>query len=329
MWGFFLPFFQPYQKSMKQQPLLGFLFSLIAIFMWGMLPLAIKQVLKSLDSQTIVWFRFLVATLGVFAILAFAKKLPNLTAFFRQYHRLWLIGVIGLSCNFFLFNLALNYIPAATSQILSPLSSFVMIILGVVLFKETIGIHQKIGFVLVIVGLVMFFNNRFADLIAMNSYAFGVLLGISASLIWIGYSLSQKIMLAHFSSQQILLLIYFGCALVFTPFAHMGELAKLNLTTWGWLGFCGINTVIAYGCYAEALNRWEVSKVSLMMTQIPILTIMLTALSHTIAPDLFEAPDLNGLSYIGAITVVSGAMLSAVGHKLFYRNQLRKKLDKK
>ncbi|WP_425292575.1 DMT family transporter [Actinobacillus vicugnae] len=325
MWGFFLSF-SNLTIFMKKQPLLGFLFSLIAILMWGMLPLAIKQVLKSLDSQTIVWFRFLVATIGVFAMLAIAKKLPNLTAFFGQYRWLWLIGVIGLSCNFFLFNLALNYIPAATSQVLSPLSSFVMILLGVVLFKEQIGIHQKIGFVLVVTGLMMFFNNRFADLVAMNSYAYGVLLGICASLIWIGYSLSQKIMLANFSSQQILLLIYLGCTLVFTPFAHISELARLNLVAWGWLAFCGINTVIAYGCYAEALNRWEVSKVSLMMTQIPILTIMLTALSHWLSPELFEAPDLNGLSYIGAVTVVSGAMLSAIGHKLFYRNQLRSKL---
>lgn len=179
---------------MKQQLLLGFLFSLSAL-MWGMLPLEIKQLLKSLDSQTIVWFRFLVVTLSVFAMFAFAKKLPNLTAFFRQYRWLWLVG-----CNFFLFNLALNYIPATISQVLSRFSSFVMIAFGVVLFKETIGIHQKIGFVLVVVGLAMF------------------------------------------------------------------------------------------------------------------LIIILS--------ELCEASDLNRLSHIGAITVVCGTMLSAVGHKLFYRNQL-------
>lgn len=308
----------------KQQPLLGFLFSLLAILMWGSLPLALQVVLQAMDAQTIVWIRFLVATLGVFAMLFFAKKLPNFTAIIQRYKWLWLVGVIGLAANFYLFNLALKFIPPYVSQVLSPLSSFLMVIIGVVWFKEVIGIHQKIGFVLVVVGLIMFFNNRFGDFAQMNDYALGVLISVSASLIWIGYSLSQKLMLAHFNSQQILLMIYFGCTLVFTPMASPSQAQNLTPFQLACLIYCGLNTVIAYGSYAEALNRWEVSKVSLMMTLIPIVTIVFTHLFHWASPEHFAASSLNPLGYLGAIVVVSGAMLSAVGHRLFYRKRFKK-----
>ena len=61
----------------KQQPLAGFLFSLMAVIMWGTLPIALQPVLKEMNAQTIVWFRFVVAMFGVFFMLSFAKNYQN------------------------------------------------------------------------------------------------------------------------------------------------------------------------------------------------------------------------------------------------------------
>lgn len=61
-----------------------------------------------------------------------------------------------------------------------------------ILFKETIRLNQKLGFIIVIIGLILFFQNRLADFSQMNGYAFGILCGALASFIWIGYGLSQK-----------------------------------------------------------------------------------------------------------------------------------------
>ena len=62
---------------MKQQPLLGFLFALITAMAWGSLPIALKQVLSVMTPQTIVWYRFIVAFLALFILLAYKKKLPQ------------------------------------------------------------------------------------------------------------------------------------------------------------------------------------------------------------------------------------------------------------
>ena len=81
---------------MKQQPLLGFLFALITAMAWGSLPIALKQVLSVMTPQTIVWYRFIVAFLALFILLAYKKKLPQ---FLKGGQFIWLvvIGVIGLS----------------------------------------------------------------------------------------------------------------------------------------------------------------------------------------------------------------------------------------
>ncbi|MGX3020822.1 DMT family transporter [Ursidibacter sp. B-7004-1] len=309
---------------MNQQPVFGFFLALTAAIMWSILPIALQPVLTAMNAQTIVWFRFVVAMFGVFFILLFTKKLPKPTAFTAKYRWFVLLGVLGLAANFYLYNLSLKYIPATTSQVLSPLSSFSMLLSSIFFFKERLGIHQKLGLGLLLIGLPLFFNDRFGDFVEMNSFSLGVFIGISASLIWVCYGLAQKMMLQRFNSQQILLAIYAGCTLVFTPFANVAQTQNLSTFTLGCLIFCCLNTIIAYGCYAEALNRWEVAKVSMIMPQIPILTIIFSEMAYWFDPTHFAEPYLNTLSYIGAMFVVLGALSAAAGHKLFYRRQLRR-----
>lgn len=309
---------------MKQQPLIGFLLALIAVTMWGLLPIAIQQLLSAMDSQTIVWFRFISSALALLIILGISGKLPQLNLIKPRLFFLILLGIVGLSANFFLFNLALNYIPPSSSQVLSPLSSFIMLFAGVFVFKERIGIHQKLGLAILLIGLILFFNQRFADFLEMNRYFKGIGIALCASSFWVGYGIAQKLLLSRFNSQQILVMIYIGCSIIFTPFAHFSQALELNAFQVGCLIFCCLNTVIAYGTYGEALNRWDVSKVSAIMTQIPIFTIIFSNILTSWYPHIFHDADLNLLSYLGAITVVSGAMLSAIGHKFIGKNKKSK-----
>lgn len=301
---------------MKQQPLLGFIFALITAMAWGSLPIALKQVLSAMNAQTIVWYRFVVATLALFALLAYKKKLPELKKIGR-YGWLAVIGVLGLAGNFLLFSSSLNYVEPAVAQIFIHLSSFGMLICGVLVFKESLGLHQKIGILLLLIGLGLFFNDRFDVFAGLNQYSTGVILSVSAALVWVAYGMAQKLMLRKFSSQQILLMMYFGCAIVFTPMAEFSQIKALTPFALICFIYCCLNTLIGYGSYAEALNRWDVSKVSVVVTLVPLFTILFSHIAHAISPEHFAAPELNSISYIGAFIVVCGAILSAIGHKLF------------
>ena len=302
---------------MKQQPLLGFLFALTAAMAWGSLPLALKQVVAIMDAKSIVWYRFVVASFSLFLLLACTHKLPKRCQFNQTYLIWTVVGVLGLAGNFFLFNTSLNYVEPAIAQIFIHISSFGMLILGVLLFKEKLGLHQKIGLVILIIGLILFFNDRFELFLSINASMIGILLSISAALIWVFYGLAQKVMLRSFSSQQILLLMYLGCALVFTPFVELAQVQALTPFAWGCFIYCCLNTMIGYGAYAEAINRWDVSKVSVVLTLVPLFTIVFSHIAHALSPEIFANPQLNSLSYLGAFVVVFGASLSAIGHKLF------------
>lgn len=84
------------------------------------------------------------------------KRLPHWTVLRLRHWLLILLGIVGLSANFFLYNVALQYIPPTTSQVFSPLSSFGMLLVGVLLFKETFAVYQKVGLGLLILGLILF-----------------------------------------------------------------------------------------------------------------------------------------------------------------------------
>ncbi|WP_386690927.1 MULTISPECIES: DMT family transporter [unclassified Lonepinella] len=306
---------------MQQNPVLGFFLALTAAMAWGSLPIALKQVTAVVSVETIIFYRFTVATTILFVFLAWKKKLPKLSQFNLQVFT-WLgIGIIGLAGNFFLYNSSLNYVEPMIAQVFSPVSSFGMLLVGILLFKEKLGIHQKIGLVLLVLGLGLFFNDRFALFLNINIYSIGVICGFSAAIIWVLYGLAQKILARFFSTQQILMFMYFGCVLVFMPMSNYKQFDELSPFAWGCFIYCCLNTPLAYGAYAEALNQWEVSKVSVVVTVGPLFTLLFGHLIHAFDPTDFAKPEFNTLSYIGALLSVFGAMLAAIGHKLFNKRK--------
>lgn len=308
------------------RPLSGFFLALSATMFWGTIPLSLKGALLSMDSQTIVWFRFAVAAVGLAIILKLSGNLPNIRLMIQGRFR-WLVilGVFGLSANFILYNTALEYIIPSVSQIIAQVSPFALMVVGVVVFKEKLGIHQKLGALMLAIGLLLFFNERLAELLtSMSSYTKGVIMGVSASAIWTCYALAQKLMLRRFNSQQILFVFYIGCALVFTPNVHIQQVTYLTWFSGLCLAYSCLNTLVAYGAYAEALNRWDVSKVSAVVTLTPLFTILFSEIANKIDPERFAGAEMNTLAYLGALIVVCGALFSAIGHKFLPKKQQRK-----
>ena len=301
----------------KQKPWLGFSLALLATMTWGSLPVIAQQALKAVDAPTLVWIRFLVASLVLFALLGLTGKLPRPSEFSKQTLFLLVLGIIGISANFVLVALGLHYISPTTTQVLWQLSPFTMILVGVGVFKEAFTHWQKIGLMLLLTGLVMFFNDKFGELFSLGSYAVGVMMAASGSMIWVCYGVAQKLLSKHFNSQQILLMIYFCSSFVFLPFAEPSQIAHIgNPFLWGCFIYCCLNTLIGYGSFGEALNHWDAAKVSIVTTLIPVFTMIFSTIGHHLAPDYFAASDMNIVSYVGAMVVVTGALLAVAGEKV-------------
>ena len=295
-------------------PARGVLMTLVTVMMWASLPLAMKQVLRVLDPQSIVALRFMVAALILGIFLQVRQRVPPWREVV-QGRRRWLfaIGAFGLAGNFYLFSKALIYLTPEASQVLAQLSPFILLFAGTVFFHEKLQAQQWWGALVLFAGLLLFFNRELPYLFGGEWQALlGIGLSICASLVWVGYGLVQKVLLRDFSAPQILFVLYASSALLALPFAHWAMFVGLDGYQWLCLAYCCINTPIAYGAFAEALACWDVSKVSATITLVPLFTIVFTEMAFCLWPGVFDEPDLNALAYTGAVMVVGGALCSVL-----------------
>ncbi len=84
--------------------------------------------------------------------------------------------------------------------------------------------------------------------------------------------------------------------------------------------------LISYTCFAEALQHWESSRVSMVVCTSPLLTLALSHPASLMWPNRIMPDNLNVLGMFGAAVVVSGSMLCSFGgqrsnHQESFSNQ--------
>ena len=298
---------------------LGFSLALLTAVLWGLLPIALKWLLSSMSAATITWIRFMVAAVLVGVVLLVHKKIPSLSALTKRKKLLILIAIAGLLLNYILYLNGLFLLTAETAQVVIQLAPFLMMLGAVYLFKERLLLWQKIGAWLLVFGLLLFFNDRLALLLTQfGSEGYGLLLVIAAAVAWACYALAQKQLLMSFYSQQIMWLIYMAGALCFLPAVELAPVLELSAWQWGIVVFCCLNTIVAYGAFAEALQHWQAANVSAVLAITPLLTIGFAQLLAYFYPQ-FPSESLNAWAWVGALLVVVGSMLTALAPMLRQR----------
>lgn len=310
--------------STNNRNVAGFFLSLNAALMWGMLPIAIKELLAGMDATTIVWYRFLVAGIVLGLWLLATRQLPALRQAPRMLLALLLVATLALSSNYFLFSYSLNFVNAETSEAVIQLTTLFLILGGVLVYREPFVAVQKIGTLLIVLGLVLFFHDRIAALASLaNRETIGVIIVVFAAITWVVYALLQKKLLREFSSVQILFVIYMIAIVLLLPFIQPGSLFSLSPFHAWLLVFCCVNTLVAYGSFAEALNCWEASKVSAVLALAPLFTIGTLKLIVWIYPEYLFSDRLSLLSILGALLLVVGSVLTALVPLLYQRRLAR------
>lgn len=294
---------------------LGLTLAVVTAAAWGLLPIALAITLSVLDAYTLTCFRFVTAALALGVILAAMGRLPALRAIDRRGWTILLIALAGLVGNFVLYVTALAHASPTINQVVTQLSPILLMLGGIALFHERFSARQWVGFGLLLVGLPLFFNRRLPELVNFRSgLGLGVALLVTASIVWSVYGLAQKILLRRLQAQQVLLLLYAGSALVLMPLSHPAGILKLNTLQAWMLVFCCANTVVAYGAFAEALRHWEASRVGATLTLTPLFTMAAMWILERTAPGIVKPEQLNLLSLAGALIVVGGSMLCALGN---------------
>jgi len=282
--------------------------------MWGLLPVSMKLLLDEMDPYTVTWYRFSASALVLGAYLAIKHRLPTLRPLRQGYGLLMLIAVAGICGNYLLYVLGLGRTTPSIAQVVIQLAPLLVIVGGVVLFQERLSRLQVTGLMVAIGGLAVFFNDRLPELFSTSGTdGMGVLIIILAAVVWAAYALAQKQMLKVYPSENIMLMLYVTATFLFLPWAHLGQARDMDALGWYMLAFCSANTLIAYGCFAEALNHWQASRVSAVLAMAPLVTLASMKLLGTWLPAIAPADRVDALAVLGALMVVTGSTICATG----------------
>lgn len=297
--------------------LFGLLLALTTAVLWGILPIKLKEVLQVMDPVTVTWYRLLVSGVLLLIWLSTQRRLPRFTPLGRRGQGLLVLAILGLTSNYVLYLIGLNMLSPGTTQLVIQMAPILFLVASLLVFRESFSLAQGIGMAILLLGFGLFFNQRLAELLtSLTAYTTGVLVILLAAFLWVFYGLAQKQLLTQWSSPQIMMVIYLACALLLTPWAHPLQVLQLSALQFWLLLACCLNTLVAYGAFAEALAHWEASRVSATLSITPLVTFVAVALAAVWWPDHVQPEQINLLGYAGALLVVLGSALTALGPSL-------------
>jgi len=292
---------------------LGLALALTTAVFWGLLPIALEVALEGMDAWTITWYRFATAAVALGIFLAWRGRVPLRAPLTRRGWVLYAVALLCLVANYVSYLLSLELTSPTVAQVLIQLAPMFLLFGGVIVFRERFAPLQWAGFVVLVAGLLVFFHDRYADVFALQTrLGLGVAVMLFSALVWSVYAMAQKQLLTQLASGQVLFLLYAGAVPLLLPPAQLAQILELNGLQLGMLAFCCANTVIAYGCFAEALEHWEVSRVSAVVTLAPIVTVLGMQGAAWLWPAGVPAESLSGWNLLGASLVVAGSMTTAL-----------------
>ena len=289
----------------------GLVLSLITVLFWSTLPISLKIGLEATDAMTLTWFRFLVAALITLLLLLGNNKLKAY-AKLNLSQWLWLtLAALMLIGNYVFYLIGLEMTSPANAQVFIQLAPLLMTLGGVLIFKESFNRQQKLGVLSILLGLGMFFRDQIQQIIS-SDYTLGIWVMFTAALTWAVYALIQKKLATVLSSQAILFFIYCFASVSLFWLADFDLPEQVTTTQWLAIAYACINTVVAYGAFAEAMNHWNASRVGMVLALTPVTTLLFINGFAWLFPQLLSSEQINWLGYVGMLFIVTGSMLASL-----------------
>lgn len=276
--------------------------------LWATLPVVLKVALEALDPITLTWFRFLVAFVLFGAWVARGRGLWRYRRIGRRGWMLLGLAAVALSGNYVTYLFGLDRTTPASAQLLIQVAPLLMAVGGIVVFGERFTRMQWIGTGVLLLGLGLFFSDQLVEFAAQTErYIGGAGFIVLAGALWAGYALAQKQLLGDLTPSHVLTFVFGFATIALLPFADLGSLRGIDALHWAAITYCALNTLAAYGCFAEALAHVEASRVSVVLALNPLLTIVVVVIAHALFPDVVDEAHVAGLGILGALVAVVGS----------------------
>lgn len=297
------------QAASDKDHALGISLAIVTGLAWSVLGIVLKYALQFVDAATISWVRFVVSGTALFLIfLAFApqriRELRNLP---------WVIiwSGLGLAGNYLAYVKGVGMTTASNATVLSQLGPLILALVSVIFLKERLNGLQMLGVATALFGFFLFYKDQISFHSESGDYQVGNLWIIFGSISWVVWGFIHKqLTKKKFHPQQVNMVVFAISALALLPFSQPEALLPLNFVQWCVVVFLALNTLIAYGSLAIAMEKAPVNQVSLIISCYPLVTILLIQLMSHFQWRLIQPEPVSMTGYVGAFFVVAGVVLS-------------------
>ena len=278
---------------------------MVTLSLWGVLPILLKLGLNYFSAGTIAWFRFFFSFMILFGFLFIFRSGCEILS---HPPVIGMLGGTALAANYFGMTQGVYFSGPSNAAVLIQIAPVLLVIAGVVLFRETIGSRQLVGIAMAVVGFYLFYLDRSGNAENDVHYFVANRWVMFAAVVWVLYMICQKGLSLKYPAQAINLLVYGVAAIVLIPLVEWGELLKGGFTGWLILIVLGLNTLLAYGALAEAVECIPLSLISILITLNPLITLGGMWILNTLGVGALPTENISWLGYLGGGMAVSGVV---------------------
>jgi drug/metabolite transporter (DMT)-like permease len=284
----------------------GYATAVILCIIWGMAFVAIRVADFELSSVNLTLLRWFSVSACFLVLYPFIVK-PKVRFEWRDFPRLLVVSVTSVD----VYHLSLNYaektVDASVAGVLISLGPLFAIISSVILLDERVGRRFVFGVVLALAGATVISS---PDLTLASGTFLGPLAVVLSSLASGIYTATSKPLVGKYGPFPVAVWAAFVGTAILLPLVSPSlfqQAAALSMTGWAAIIYLAvISTVIANLMYLTLLSRQSVSKLSIQLYLIPLVSVV------------------GGILLIGeplSLAVVAGGIILLVGVTIGVRSQ--------
>ena len=289
---------------MKNKNVLAWFLLLLLALIWGSSPIMIKKALVQLGPFEIGALRLSLASLVLMPFLL--KSLNEIKK--KDYFILFISGIVGNVIPYFLYPIAQTQIDSATSGVLTSLTPFFALIIGVIFYKLKATKNNIIGLCVGFLGtsiLILFSNSSegfSADLYGLFVVAATLLYGINLNLVKYHLKHLKPITITAFSIVSILPITLY-ILFAHTEFPSHLKLVNEYLLEFGYVFVLGVlGTSIATLIFYNLIKIKDTVFASMVTYLMPIVAIGFGVL---------DGEKINLIQLFGMLLVLLGVFINS------------------
>jgi drug/metabolite transporter (DMT)-like permease len=260
---------------LKSSKALLYIKILLAVIFWGTSFVATKTVLYEIKPVTVIILRLILASILLSAIAFYTRRTFSINL--RNHGWIFILALIAVF-HLWIQVTGLQYTTAANTGWIIGTAPVFMAVLGLIIYKERIGLLQFAGIIIAIFGLLLLIGKGNVLNIGLIENK-GDLLVLGSAFTWGVYSMVNKKISLSYSPLMTILYLFLMMAIIIIPFNLNSEtirsVIKLSLIGWVSIFFLGLFcSGVAYVIWAQALRDMESAKVGAFLYFEPLVTVI-------------------------------------------------------